>query len=133
MNAGAQDVAGPRIGFIGAGRLGKALAWSLAQRGLRVVAVASDTIEGAQELAAPIRGCAAMSDQAVADACDLVFITTPDEVIARAVAAVTWRAGVSVVHCSGVTEVAALDAAAAAGAAIGGFHPMQTFGDPQAA
>ena len=32
-----------RIGFIGAGRLGKALAWSFAQRGLRVVAVASPT------------------------------------------------------------------------------------------
>ena len=29
-----------RIGFVGAGRLGKALAWSLAQRGLNVIAAA---------------------------------------------------------------------------------------------
>ena len=36
-------------------------------------------------------------------------------------------------HCSGVTEVSALDKAAADGAMIGGFHPMQTFGDPLAA
>jgi predicted short-subunit dehydrogenase-like oxidoreductase (DUF2520 family) len=37
------------------------------------------------------------------------------------------------VHCSGVTEVTALASASRAGAMIGGFHPMQTFGDPMAA
>jgi predicted short-subunit dehydrogenase-like oxidoreductase (DUF2520 family) len=133
MSAVTQGASGPRIGFIGAGRLGKALAWSLAGRGLLVTGVANDTAAGAQELAAPIPGCEVMSDQAVADSCDLVFITTPDEIISRAAAAVTWRAGVSVVHCSGVTEVDALAAAARAGASIGGFHPLQTFGDPRAA
>lgn len=133
MNATALTATGPRVGFIGAGRLGKALAWSLAERGVRVAAVANDTLAGAQELAAPIDGCEVMTDQAVADSCDLVFITTPDEIISRAAAAVTWRPGVAVVHCSGVTEVAALDAAARAGAATGGFHPLQTFGDPKVA
>ncbi len=34
---------------------------------------------------------------------------------------------------SGVTESDALDAAARAGASTGGFHPLQTFGDPHAA
>ena len=37
------------------------------------------------------------------------------------------------VHCSGVTEVDALAAARIQGAQVGGFHPMQTFGDPLAA
>ena len=45
----------------------------------------------------------------------------------------SWHAGQSVVHCSGATEVAALDAALVAGAAIGGFHPLQTFADPDGA
>ncbi|MFY8104885.1 MAG: Rossmann-like and DUF2520 domain-containing protein [Ramlibacter sp.] len=133
MNRASEPHADLRVGFIGAGRLGKALAWSLARRGVRVVAAASQSQSAAQSLAAAIPGCVASSSQAVADRCDLVFITTPDEAIARAAAAVTWRAGMSVVHCSGVTEVAALAAAARAGAATGGFHPMQTFGDPAAA
>ena len=39
------------IGFIGAGRLGTALAWSFAQHGLRVVAVASMIPSDAERLA----------------------------------------------------------------------------------
>jgi predicted short-subunit dehydrogenase-like oxidoreductase (DUF2520 family) len=38
-----------------------------------------------------------------------------------------------VVHCSGATEVSVLAKAAADGAMVGGFHPMQTFADPAAA
>lgn len=133
MNLDELPLASLRIGFIGAGRLGKALAWSMAERGLRITAVASHGAASAQALATPIPGCEIMTSQAVADDCDLVFITTPDGAIARAAQAITWRPGVAVVHCSGVTEVEALDAAARTGALTGGFHPMQTFGDPLAA
>lgn len=122
-----------RVGFIGAGRLGKALAWSLASRGLTVAAVASQRAGSAQALAGRIQRCSVLSPQAVADACDLVFVTTPDAAIAATVAGCRWRDGVAVVHCSGVTEVDALDAARRDGALTGGFHPMQTFGDPEAA
>ena len=122
-----------RIGFIGAGRLGQALAWSLASSGLAVCAVASRRADGAQALADRIAGCRVLPAQAVADACDLVFVTTPDAAIAATLAACRWREGMAVVHCSGVTEVAALDAARRDGALTGGFHPMQTFGDPEAA
>ena len=126
----AQD---PRIGFIGAGRLGKALAWSLAERGLNIAAVASHSPASAQALAARLPDCAVASPQQTVDACDLVFITTPDSVIARTADALRWRSGVAAVHCSGATEIGALDAAARDGAMTGGFHPMQTFGDPAAA
>ena len=122
-----------RIGFIGAGRLGKALAWSFAERGLRVAAVASLTRKSAEGLAARIAGCVVSSQQDTVDACNLVFVTTPDAAIASTVAQARWRPGIAVVHCSGVTEVAALDKAARDGAMTGGFHPMQTFGDPAAA
>ena len=122
-----------RIGFIGAGRLGKALAWSFADRGLRVTAVASSTRASALSLAEQIEGCAVVNLQEAIDACDLVFVTTPDGAIAATVAQARWRPGIAVAHCSGVTEVAALHKAACDGAMIGGFHPMQTFGDPAAA
>lgn len=122
-----------RIGFVGAGRLGTALAWSLAGAGLRVAAVANPTRAKAQALAARIAGCEVSSPQELAQTCDLVFITTPDSAIAQSAQAVRWRAGSAVVHCSGATEVDALACAEHDGAYIGGFHPMQTFGDPAAA
>ena len=134
MKASEVDAEQLRIGFIGAGRLGTALAWSFAQHGLRVTAVASMIAADADRLAASISGCTVLPDgQQVVDGCDLVFVTTPDGAIAETCAQFRWRPGVAAVHCSGVTDVAALDHAVRAGALTGGFHPMQTFGDPAAA
>lgn len=123
-----------RIGVIGAGRLGTALAWAFARHGLQVVAAHSRTADKAAHLAAAIGGCvAAPSAQQVVDACDLVLISTPDGSIESVAQAVRWRAGMGVVHCSAATEIAVLTKAQTDGASIGGFHPLQTFGDPETA
>ena len=122
-----------RIGFIGSGRLGKALAWQCSRRDLHVVAAASYHLAEAQELAERVPGCRAVDAQEVADSCDLIFVTTPDGVIRATTESLRWRAGSFVVHCSGATEVSDLAHAAASGASIGGFHPLQTFGDPEVA
>ena len=101
--------AGLRIGFIGAGRLGKALAWSLSAAGLRITHVTSAGGQQAAAMAARIPSCQPVADpQRVVDGCDLVFIATPDGAIEAAAAGLRWRAGMGVVHCSGVTEVDAL-------------------------
>jgi predicted short-subunit dehydrogenase-like oxidoreductase (DUF2520 family) len=124
----------PRVGFIGAGRVAKALAWGLAASNHSVVAAASRSMCSARQLADRIAGCKAAADaQDVVDRSDLVFITVPDDAIASVVAGLKWRAGVAAVHCSGATEVTALDAAVRAGAEIGGFHPLQLFADPDVA
>ncbi len=122
-----------KIGFIGTGRLGKALALSFMDRGLCVAAVGSLTLEESAPLAAMIPGCANVVPQQVVDQCDLVFVTTVDGAIEPTADALHWRAGMAAVHCSGATEVSALAKAATDGAMTGGFHPMQTFGDPEAA
>jgi predicted short-subunit dehydrogenase-like oxidoreductase (DUF2520 family) len=127
------DLAALRLAFVGAGRLGTALAWGLAQRGCPVVSVASRNRAAAEQLAQRIPSCRVASIQDVVEAADLVFVTTPDSAIASTAAAARWRQGMGVVHCSGATEVSALASAAADGALVGGFHPLQTFGDPQAA
>ena len=127
------NVATLRIGFVGSGRLGTALAWSFAERGLQVDAAADAVPSSAERLASKIANCRVTSMQDVADTCDLVFVTTPDEHIENTAAQMRWRAGKFAVHCSGVTDIAALESASRAGAVIGGFHPMQTFGDPAAA
>ncbi len=64
---------------------------------------------------------------------DLVFIAVPDDAIASVAAQLRWRSGQFVVHCSGATDIAVLSPALEAGAAIGGFHPLQTFTDPDVA
>jgi len=123
-----------RIGFIGAGQMATPLAWCLARSGFCVVGAASRSHASAHRLAESIPGARAYDDaQRLADDADLVLIAVPDDAIAGVAAALRWQARHSLVHCSGATQVSALAAAAAAGASIGGFHPMQSFTDPQAA
>ena len=116
------------IGFIGAGTLGTALAVSLAQRGHPVAAVASRTYASAQRLAARAPGCQPRSSlQEVVDACDLVFLTVPDDAIALVTESLTWRSGQAAVHCSGAKPLEVLEAARGQGALVGSLHPLQTF------
>jgi predicted short-subunit dehydrogenase-like oxidoreductase (DUF2520 family) len=118
-----------RIGFIGAGRVGGALAIALHQAGYAVVAVASRSSESAAGLAAHIPGSISVSPQEVADLCDLVFITTPDSAIHEVCESLTWRSGIAAVHTSGSESSAILAKAARDGAATGSLHPLQTFAD----
>lgn len=117
-----------KLGFIGAGTVGTALAARLVGRGYHVVAVSSRSRTSAQKLAQAASGCQVSdSNQAVADNAELIFITTPDDAIASVAAEVKWRPGQSVVHCSGADSVDILQLAREAGAKVGAFHPLQTF------
>ncbi len=117
-----------RVGFIGAGRAANALASALHEKGYRVAAVASRTLVSAETLAGRTEGCVAYSTiQEVADDCDMVFITTPDDTIGTIAEEVQWNDDAWVVHCSGAESASILEAARKQGACIGSFHPMQTF------
>jgi len=117
-----------RVGFIGAGTVGTALAVRLQERGYQVAAVASRTKSSADKLADAAYGCQAYdSKQAVADTAELVFVTTPDDAIPEVIAEVKWHAGQSVVHCSGAHSLDVLEKAQSDGAQVGAFHPLQTF------
>jgi len=119
-----------RTGFIGAGTTGTALAVRLSQKECPVVAVSSRTLSSAQKLAELVPNCRVChAAQEVADATELVFITTPDDVIVQVCSEVQWHGGQSVVHCSGAHSVDILEPARKLGAAVGSFHPLQTFAD----
>jgi len=62
----------------------------------------------------------------VADTAELIFITTPDDVIASVASQIQWHSGQSVVHCSGADSTDILEPAKKLGAKIGAFHPLQT-------
>jgi len=116
------------IGFIGAGVVGTALATGLSRKGCKVTAVCSRSAASAERLAESLPHCQVYrSAQEAADAAELIFITTPDDVISKVAGEVRWRPGKSVVHCSGAHSLDILAPAKKAGAAVGSFHPLQTF------
>jgi predicted short-subunit dehydrogenase-like oxidoreductase (DUF2520 family) len=119
-----------KTGFVGAGTTGNALAVRLSQKGWPVVAVSSRTPSSAEKLARRVSDCQAYhTAQEVADVAEMVFITTPDDVIAQVCSEVRWHKGQSVLHCSGAHSVDILEPAKKLGAAVGSFHPLQTFAD----
>ena len=119
-----------KTGFIGAGTTGTALAVRLSQKGWPVVAVSSRTLSSARKLARRVSNCQAYdAAQELADVTEMVFITTPDDVIAQVCSEVEWHKGQNVLHCSGAHSVDILEPAKNLGAAIGSFHPLQTFAD----
>lgn len=123
-----------KIAFVGAGRLVQALAPAFAQAGFAVAAIAARSPVSAPSLLRAGAGwqiCA--QAQQAADMADLVFIAVSDAAIEKVAGEIAWRPGQSVVHCSGATEVSVLGVAAAQGARIGGFHPLQLFADPEVA
>ncbi len=119
-----------KTGFIGAGTTGNALAVRLSQKGWPVVGVYSRTLSSAQKLSRRVSNCQVYhTAQELADVGEVVFITTPDDVIAQVCSEIRWHEGQSVLHCSGAHSVDILEPAKKFGAAVGSFHPLQTFAD----
>jgi predicted short-subunit dehydrogenase-like oxidoreductase (DUF2520 family) len=117
-----------KIGFIGAGTVGTALAILLNSKGYRFVGASRRSRSSSRSLSKVVSNLHLLdTNQEVADAAELVFITTPDDAIAEVARQVKWHRGQSVVHCSGADSTDVLEPARKAGAMVGGFHPLQTF------
>jgi predicted short-subunit dehydrogenase-like oxidoreductase (DUF2520 family) len=117
-----------KIGFIGAGTVGTALAVLFNRKGYEIAGASRLHKSGRADKSGLISNLRIMdSNQAVADAAEIVFITTPDDAIAKVADEVHWRKGQSVVHCSGADSLDILENARKSGAMVGGFHPLQTF------
>jgi len=117
-----------KVGFIGAGKVGTALATTLFKGGYPVVAVANNNISVSEKLADLVPGCHVFKTaQEVANTAEHVFITTPDDSIPTVASELTWRPEQNVVHCSGAASIDILDPAKKSGAMVGSFHPCQAF------
>jgi predicted short-subunit dehydrogenase-like oxidoreductase (DUF2520 family) len=116
-----------KIGFIGAGTVGTALAILLSQKGYEFVGASRKHPGAVGKTGGAVSNLHLLeSNQAVADAAELVFITTPDDVIGNIAREVKWKPGQSVIHCSGADSTDILEPARKAGAMVGCFHPLQT-------
>ncbi len=117
-----------KVGFIGAGTVGTALAILLSSKGYRFVGASRRSRSSTGNLPRAVSNLRLLdSNQEVADSAELVFITTPDDAIAEVAKQVRWHSGQSVVHCSGADSTDVLEPALKAGAMVGCFHPLQTF------
>jgi predicted short-subunit dehydrogenase-like oxidoreductase (DUF2520 family) len=119
----------PTIGIIGAGRVGTALAVSLARCGYSIAAVYSRTPDHAVFLAARVGSQPATSPEAVIEAADLTLLTVSDdliEIITNETAqklTKTSETPKAVVHTSGIHTRESLTQFATNGLMTGSLHP----------
>ncbi len=114
------------LAFIGAGRMGQALAVAAVRSGYTVTAAASRSAASAAALCAAAGGRPCATPAEAAALAPVVVLTVPDGAIATVAAAVSWQPGQVVLHTSGALDSAVLSPARAAGAAAGSLHPLQT-------
>jgi predicted short-subunit dehydrogenase-like oxidoreductase (DUF2520 family) len=118
-----------KIGFIGCGRVGSALAILLQQAGYEVAGVASRRQTSAEILAERL-GCPALDGSEVARRADALFLTTSDDAVTAVSAALAgdaaFHGGQIVLHLSGALTSEALAPAAAQGAIALSLHPIQS-------
>ncbi len=127
------------IGFIGAGKVGTALASLWHAQGADVAAVSGRTLRSGLDMAraAGLDPSTAQDRVRTLRSADLVFLTVPDDAIGPLCREIAeqggWRAGQGVVHCSGALPSDVLQPAREAGARVASFHPLQAFANLQAA
>ena len=124
MNPGSR----PKLGFIGTGVVGTALAEALTQCGYEVVAVFSRNPTRSAALASHLPGATSMtSPQDVADLAELTFLTVSDDAIVSVAGSIHWKPDHAVVHCNGAASIELLRSARDEDAAVGAMHPLQSF------
>lgn len=119
----------PRIGFIGAGHVGTALAVAMTRAGWPVAAVSSRDPGRVARFRSLVPTARGVPLQAVADEVDLVFVTVPDDAIGDIGARLRLYGGQAIVHTSGALAADVLTPALAAGSTAGSFHPLVAFAD----
>jgi predicted short-subunit dehydrogenase-like oxidoreductase (DUF2520 family) len=120
-----------RVGIVGPGRAGTALARALSRAGHAVVAAAAVS-ESSKRRAGEHFPRAKLTDPTgVIGAADLVLLTVPDDVLPGLVEGLAATeaplAGRLIVHASGAHGVRVLDPATRAGALPLALHPVMTF------
>jgi predicted short-subunit dehydrogenase-like oxidoreductase (DUF2520 family) len=120
-----------RIGIIGPGRAGTALARALARAGHDVVAAAAVSAQSKRRVGENFPRARLTDPAGVLGASDLVLLTVPDDVLPGLVEGLATTGapyeGRLVAHASGAHGIRVLDPATRAGALPLALHPVMTF------
>lgn len=129
------------ISIIGVGRLGTALAISLARCGYRVEAVVARQLNHARRAARLLAGhtqALSVKQLDTLPSSDLLLITTPDDAIEEAAAHLAARVANidrkgqrrTALHCSGALSSGILSPLRGASFQVGSMHPLVSISDP---
>jgi predicted short-subunit dehydrogenase-like oxidoreductase (DUF2520 family) len=119
---------GERVAVVGIGRLGACLTRALALAGQHVSAIVSSNPERALALDEELQlGGVQVGVTEVAQHAELIFLCVPDDRISELALRLDVGPAHALVHCSGALDLTTLMAASARGAAVGVFHPLQSF------
>lgn len=126
-----------RIAIIGTGKVGTALGILLKKKGYKIIALFDPSQKTLQKAAALI-GAETFSDPSkAAKAADVIFITTPDDMIHQVCHQIAmdgaFRQGQTVIHTSGAMGLDTLSDAGRMGALRASIHPVQSFADVEGA
>jgi len=120
------------VSIIGCGTVGTAIGKLLARAGYRIAGVATRSPETASTAAKAV-GAERFSDASwdMSQGAQVVFITTPDDVIQATCEAIASHKGLAtgavVIHCSGALSSGILSSARDCGATVASLHPLQSF------
>jgi predicted short-subunit dehydrogenase-like oxidoreductase (DUF2520 family) len=120
-----------KVGIIGPGRVGTALARALVRAGHQVTAAAAVSEQSKQRVRENFPAADITDPPGVLDAADLVLVTVPDDALPGLIEGLAATgapyAGRLVAHASGAHGVRVLDPATRAGALPLALHPVMTF------
>jgi len=120
-----------RVGVIGAGRVGTALAVALRRSGHRIVAASAVSRASRERIERFLPGAAVRQPGEVLADADLVLLTVPDDALPGLVSGLAATsaplAGRLVAHASGRHGLAVLEPATRQGALPMALHPVMTF------
>jgi predicted short-subunit dehydrogenase-like oxidoreductase (DUF2520 family) len=118
----------PKLGFIGTGKVGTALATLFHQQGFPVTAVYNRTPQKAVALAKTVNAQIVDSPMAVFAHARYVFLTVADDAIEEVTASLKRKVtSKTVIHTSGAHSLDVLQSATTLGMALGSFHPSFPF------
>ncbi|WP_192929711.1 Rossmann-like and DUF2520 domain-containing protein [Alkaliphilus serpentinus] len=119
------------IGFIGGGKVGKSFGKYLINNGYRVVGYYSRSLKSAKESANFTNSLEFESLEAIVEASDAIFITTPDDTIEEVANSLSetgkLKKGQLLIHMSGAHSSRLLTKAKDEGCYIASLHPLQAF------
>ena len=129
--AGSEHPARLRVGVIGAGRVGTALAVALSRAGHRITAASAVSDASRERVRRYLGGVPVIQPADVADISDLVLLTVPDDALTGLVGGLAATgaplAGRMLMHASGRHGLAVLEPAVQQGALPLALHPVMTF------
>lgn len=128
---------GSKVGIIGAGTVGTAVATILSQKGYSIAGVSDLNWEKAERLGSTLNVRVFEKPAELGQASEILFLTTNDGAITPAAEGIAreggFRQGQCVIHMSGALTSEALAPASEQGAMTLSVHPLQSFANSEQA